>query len=467
MPARKFHHATIREPSDFTAGSFRTIKPSKAIDDQDAPRFVIGRLKGQTTTTTQAVLLPDYWTPRRVHEWLSASGRRPIRVAWANPDTDRDRLRSALERTKRYAMEAIADLEDGNTSGAIVGMRAAAAAANSAALHAGVRLRANPGAEQYTSAQTSIREAIIHLVQADKNIGAGQSAAALEAVESAADHIDKALERLDPETYGTGKKRNVCEPPDRNPPAAGAQGTTPQANEPQDNPFKRDTFALRAMVTEASRRGLQGVEWKHPTAGWIFTTSAKPETFAAFKTRQAARIKAAGGRSVKWHPCRGPACKRKAKNPAAPRQLVRLGDILELRMADGSTHKWARGERAMLVSPGVEKSSAGRASIIIAGVKSARPAPRGPHKTSERTHETWHGALPTGAKVADIPGPDEFQRAAGRVKAIVYYSLKWHDRASYIHEFKADALPGLFAGPRGTYEIRGGKFRVTARGIVN
>lgn len=400
MPARKFHHATIREPGDFTPGSFRTIRTSKALDADGAPRFIIGRLKGQTTPTPQAVLFPDYWTRRRVDEWLSFSGKRPIRVEWANPHLSEGNaagLRSALEFCLDHVRGARRYIEVGDSEFAKSETNLAEKALHRAAGFAGLALRTNPNEERYTSAQTHIREAIVHLVQADKDESKGQLAAALEAVESAADHIDKALASMAPDVYGGKPTRNVCALPDRNPPAA-------------------------------------------------------------------------GGRAVKWHPCRGPACKsgkRKAANPAAPRQLVRLGDVLELRMADGSTHKWARGERAMLVSPGVEKSSAGRASIIVAGVKAAKPAPRGPHKTSERTHETWHGVLPTGAKVADIPGPDEFQKAAGRVKAIVYYSLKWHDRASYIHEFQADALPGLFAGPRGTYEIRGGQFRVTARGIVN
>jgi hypothetical protein len=169
-----------------------------------------------------------------------------------------------------------------------------------------------------------------------------------------------------------------------------------------------------------------------------------------------------------------------ARNPCAParnappvRQLVQLGDVLELRLSDGRAWTWGPGERAMLVSPGIEKDSAGRGRIIVARLVKVRPVPegKGPHKTSERTYETWAARLPKSAeaRIADVPGPDEFNEPVGRLASIVYRSDKWQTRrrgVSYVHDFGPDKLPQLVAGPRGSFEIRGGAFRVTARGIV-
>jgi hypothetical protein len=463
MPARKFHHATIREAADFEPGSFRTLK---FPETGGVPaRVIIGRVRGETKTTTQALLFPAYWTRRRVEEWIDQAGRRALRIAWANPEGDGDRLRAALERIKRYAAEALADLRDGNARGAEFGIRAAAAAANSAALAASRVLRENPSEERYTTAQTHIREALAHLIQADRDSGKGETSSALEALEAAHEHIDQAQDRLTEAEVATA---NPCRPA-RNPTAQGTKPTHWNPS-PTDNPYKPDRWALDAYRRKARAAGLHGVTWKHPTAGYIFTHSPHREPFATFKERESERIRKLGGKVGAWYPVRGSSgASSPKKNPPPPRQLVRLGDVLEVHLASGKGYRWKKGEAAMLVSPGLEKDSRGRGRLVLSPLRGARPAGgKGPHKTSERTYETWHGKLPKAKKsqIADVPGPDEFGKTIGQVKAIVYSSTKWQTKpASYIHEFEAP-LPTLYAGPVGTFEIRGGGFRVTARGIV-
>lgn len=400
---------------------------------------------------------------------------------WEQSDTAHAFLGDFIRRADKFVAYAKTDLEHGHVESAKAMVAEAAQAVRFAAVWAGVELRRNPGEESTTTAQTHIREALAHLAQAEKDAGKQDAPTALEQLDAAAEHIGAAVERIGGNTKADA---NPCRP-ERNSAATTRAYLAGWAAEkrrqereknpptwnpsPLDNPFRMDRWALDAYRKQAKARGLQAVAWKHPTAGYIFTHSKGHEAFAEFKKRQAERIAGAGGKVVKWYPVRSSSSSSSRKNPPPPRQLVRLGDVLEIHLANGKGLRWGKGEAALLTQPGTEKEARGKGRLILAPLRAVKgTGGAGPHKTSERTYETWHGKLPTASKsqVADVPGLDEFTKAIGQVKAVVYSSTKWQTRAaSYIHDFEAP-LPRLYAGPKGTYEIRGGGFRVTARGIV-
>lgn len=65
MPYLNEHSARIRSPDDFQEGSFRRIKAAPGIS------IIIGRLKGKTTTATQAYRFDkDKFTPSEAKDWL-------------------------------------------------------------------------------------------------------------------------------------------------------------------------------------------------------------------------------------------------------------------------------------------------------------------------------------------------------------------------------------------------------------
>jgi hypothetical protein len=51
MPYPNFHSCRIRQPGEFEKGSFRNI-------EKGGLQIIIGKLKGKTTTTTQAIRYP-------------------------------------------------------------------------------------------------------------------------------------------------------------------------------------------------------------------------------------------------------------------------------------------------------------------------------------------------------------------------------------------------------------------------
>ena len=60
------HAARVRDPGDFQPGSFR----SKDLPESKI-RIILGRLKGETTTTVQAYRFPiDAYTPAEAKQWL-------------------------------------------------------------------------------------------------------------------------------------------------------------------------------------------------------------------------------------------------------------------------------------------------------------------------------------------------------------------------------------------------------------
>jgi len=68
MPYPSEHSARVISPDKFQKGSFRRFTPPNS----DVVR-ILGRLKGETTTTTQAYRFPkDAYTPRQAQQWLRA-----------------------------------------------------------------------------------------------------------------------------------------------------------------------------------------------------------------------------------------------------------------------------------------------------------------------------------------------------------------------------------------------------------
>jgi hypothetical protein len=158
-------------------------------------------------------------------------------------------------------------------------------------------------------------------------------------------------------------------------------------------------------------------------------------------------------------------------NPPKPRQLVQIGTVRELRFTDGRVMRWKVGERwPLLADPGAEKGSAGRTRLYMVP-PGRRPSKHEAHKSSRRTFETWHDFDIRRTYTLDVPLSDEFTEALGDVSAIVYRSDKWQPGRAidYEHEFskpypRADGV-GARASPR-AIQLSGGKFRLTARGLV-
>ena len=68
MPYPNEHACRIREPSEFQNDSFRRIKSGSVS-------IIIGRLKGETKTTTQAIRYPkDSWDAERARKDCADKG---------------------------------------------------------------------------------------------------------------------------------------------------------------------------------------------------------------------------------------------------------------------------------------------------------------------------------------------------------------------------------------------------------
>jgi phage shock protein A len=75
MPYPNYHSARVRDPADFEEGSFRTIRLPKSKAENPDVFAIIGRLKGETTTTIQAYRFPkDQFTPAEAKTWLKDNG---------------------------------------------------------------------------------------------------------------------------------------------------------------------------------------------------------------------------------------------------------------------------------------------------------------------------------------------------------------------------------------------------------
>lgn len=69
--------ARLRNPGEFQPDSFRII----TIDEERGIKAAIARLKGETTTTRQAIRfdIDKGWTVDKAREWLKEHG---LRVIW-------------------------------------------------------------------------------------------------------------------------------------------------------------------------------------------------------------------------------------------------------------------------------------------------------------------------------------------------------------------------------------------------
>lgn len=298
----------------------------------------------------------------------------------------------------------------------------------------------------------NIEEAAAHLHAVQKMLPIVETCAPTTAKKLGVE-VKDALEHIDAATRGD----NPCKAEARNPTIAG------WAVNP-DREFDSEAAAIAYRHGQHKHVGI--VEWKRER--FAVSVLASKKTAAEAKRDLEHQAKAIGGRVVSWHPYTGT-----KTNPPGPRQLVRLADVLSLEFTDGRTYNFPRSSGpALLVEPGVEKESAGKARIVIAFLNDAeKGAP--PHKTSERTFETWMSRLPRSAESlsADVPGFDEFREHIGTIRQIRYRSDKWsppgrrapHD---YFHDFGPKALPDCHRGPRRSFMLSGGAFRITARGIV-
>ena len=161
------------------------------------------------------------------------------------------------------------------------------------------------------------------------------------------------------------------------------------------------------------------------------------------------------------------------RNPPAPRQLVQIGTLRGLEFTDGSRMEWSVRERwPLLADPGAEKGSRGRLRLYAVPPGPRRRSEQQPHRTSQRTFETWHDFEPRRTYTLDVPLADEFRTRLGRVSAIIYRSDKWQPgrHVDYIHRFTRGAEPEASATGERTrpeaIQIAGGAWRLTARGLV-
>ena len=75
MPYPNEHACRVRQPSAFEKGSFRRIERGGAS-------IIIGKLKGQTTTTTQAIRYPRAsWTEQRARAHCKRNGGKSFEAA--------------------------------------------------------------------------------------------------------------------------------------------------------------------------------------------------------------------------------------------------------------------------------------------------------------------------------------------------------------------------------------------------
>ncbi|HUW08773.1 MAG TPA: hypothetical protein VM537_03545 [Anaerolineae bacterium] len=80
-PLPNEHSCRIRDPGDFQEGSFRRIqggtKGGKGPRDGKRLSIIIGRLKGETSTTTQTFRYPvGTWTEAQAREHCKENGGR-------------------------------------------------------------------------------------------------------------------------------------------------------------------------------------------------------------------------------------------------------------------------------------------------------------------------------------------------------------------------------------------------------
>lgn len=84
MPYPQYHSARMVQPGKFQDGSFRSIQIG---DKNSGITAIVGRLKGQKTTTVQAYRFDkDKFTAAEAKKWLSDHDAKPIEFEPAKKD---------------------------------------------------------------------------------------------------------------------------------------------------------------------------------------------------------------------------------------------------------------------------------------------------------------------------------------------------------------------------------------------
>jgi len=163
-----------------------------------------------------------------------------------------------------------------------------------------------------------------------------------------------------------------------------------------------------------------------------------------------------------------------------PRGLVQLGGArqLDVTIADGEgkvrRYRWTLADDWRTLAPaGAEALPAGAGRLFLVPPPSSSSSEPPADSAGVRTFVEWHQFEPREAFSADVPTVSEFSTRLGTARSIVYRSDKWQpgEPLDYEHEFKPSDPPCVFVignveAPRSVL-VRGGAFRVTARGLVD
>jgi len=142
-----------------------------------------------------------------------------------------------------------------------------------------------------------------------------------------------------------------------------------------------------------------------------------------------------------------------------PTELVVLGRLSRLKLADGREVIAPRGT-VVAYDPSRKQASL----VFVFGVtRSRRRAPERLEREYRNTHWGRTGAWGIGR--GEMPTP---KGAGTPILTIVYTTEKGADASSvdYAHDFDGQTLPRYIKGSGRTFQIRGGTYRVTSRGIV-
>lgn len=146
---------------------------------------------------------------------------------------------------------------------------------------------------------------------------------------------------------------------------------------------------------------------------------------------------------------------------------IELGTLLEFEDAAGNVVKggrakllWFPTEKALAF---FEKAKETKPSASVWSELETRQA-----KKAKSTFTRWADRESKKARRIDFKAADaKWMRSPANTVRLDYRSNKWGETAEYTHDFGRGVSLYLLAGPRGPalWVFRGGKLRVTARGI--
>ena len=159
MPYKNKHSARIKEPGDFEKDSFRRKNIETGID------IIIGRLKGKTTTTTQAYRFKkDKYTPAQAKKWLK---NHDVKYISFEPAEEEKQMKEKIEkRTIKTELRVIR-----KDDGSLPVIEGHAAVFNSDSEDMGFIERIRPGAFKEALKNSDIRSLFNH----DANIVLGRN----------------------------------------------------------------------------------------------------------------------------------------------------------------------------------------------------------------------------------------------------------------------------------------------------